>query len=219
MVLPVTDDDTPSARPDARAHEAPKRPASPHGAGAPSPWVQRWAALLGPNATVLDVACGAGRHARWLGERGCRVSALDRDTAALGSLDGAAGVVERVQADIEGAPWPLPGRRFDAVVVTNYLWRPLWPTLLASLAPGGLLICETFNIDHAQVGRPSNPNFLLTHGELIERCRGLHLIAYENGWLADPVRAVQRVAARAPLGDGDAGADGSLSAAGPRDAL
>ncbi len=195
----------------------------PHGAGAPSPWVQRWAALPRPGATVLDVACGAGRHARWLGEQGWRVSGVERDGAALDSLRGAAGVVERVQADIEGAAWPLPGRQFDAVVVTNYLWRPLWPTLLASLAPGGLLIYETFNIDHAQVGRPSNPDFLLAHGELMERCSGLHLIAYENGWLVDPVRAVQRVAARAPAvgagGGTGAGFGASLSAAGPRDTL
>ena len=169
-----------------------------HGHGAPSDWVLRWAPLLPAGARVLDLACGGGRHVRWLAERGCRVTAVDRDAAALASL---APVAETVVADLEDAPWPLPGRRFDAVLVTNYLWRPLFPTLHAALADGGLLICETFADGQQQFGRPSRPAFLLRPGELLELTRGLHVLAYEDGLLADPTRRVQRVVAvAAPAG-------------------
>ncbi len=160
----------------------------------PSAWVTRWAALLPAGASVLDVACGSGRHVRWMAERGLAVTALDRDAEALAALRGIGGV-EVVVADIENQPWPLQGRRFDAVVVTNYLWRPLWPHLIASLAPNGMLIYETFNIDNAAIGKPSNPAFLLRHGELLELSAGLHVLAYEDGFLPAPDRQVQRIAA------------------------
>ena len=84
-------------------------------------------------------------------------------------------------ADLENGPWPLAGERFDAVVVTNYLWRPLMPSLLASLADGGVLIYETFALGNEAFGRPSNPDFLLRPGELLRCCRGLHVVAYEDG--------------------------------------
>jgi SAM-dependent methyltransferase len=175
-------------------------PASPssHGSGAPSAWVTRWAATLAPSAEVMDLACGAGRHVRWLAAQGLRVSAVDRDAAALADLRGLPGVAEVVEADIEQGPWPLPGRQFDAIVVTNYLWRPLWPRILASLRPGGRLIYETFNIDHALIGRPSNPAFLLRHGELLELCQGLRVLGYEDGFLSPPDRQVQRISALSP---------------------
>ena len=169
-----------------------------HGNGSPSGWVTRWAAGLPPGAEVLDLACGAGRHVRWLAARGLRVTALDRDAAALAGLHGLPGLAEVVLADVENGHWPLPGRQFDALVVTNYLWRPLWPTLLASIRPGGLLIYETFNIEHALIGKPSNPNFLLRHGELLELTQGWRVLAYENGHVAEPARQVQRIAAWAP---------------------
>lgn len=159
---------------------------------APSPWVQRWARLLLPQARVLDVACGRGRHLRWLAAQGARVTGVDRDAAALASLHGLGRLIE---ADLENAPWPLPGERFDAVVVTNYLWRPLWPALRASLADGGLLIYETFALGNAAFGKPANPDFLLRPGELLELCRGLHVVAYEDGVLDAPPRCVQRIAA------------------------
>lgn len=185
--------------------------ATPHAGGAPSPWVQRWTAALAPGRTVLDVACGSGRHVTWLAERGHAVTALDRDAAALAPLREVPGVREVVVADIENGPWPLPGRRFDLVVVTNYLWRPLWPTLLNSLAPGGWLVVETFNVDHAAIGRPSNPKFLLQHGELLTLAAGLRVVGYEDGFLASPNRHVQRIAAvREP---GATAAAGALSAA------
>lgn len=163
-----------------------------HGTEAPSAWVLRWAHLLPPGGTVLDVACGAGRHLKWLAAQGHRVTGVDRDPAALVAC-GTAG--ECIAADIENGPWPLPGRRFDAVVVTHYLWRPLWPTLLESLAPGGVLLYETFAHGQASVGRPARPEFLLQPGELLQRCAGLRTVAYEDGFLDAPARFVQRIAA------------------------
>jgi len=169
---------------------------APHGGEAASAWVQRWSHLVAPGASVLDVACGSGRHLRWFAARGCRVTGVDRDAAALRAL---AGVGELVVADIEAGPWPLPGRRFDAVVVTNYLWRALMPTLIDSVADGGLLIYETFAIGNERHGRPSNPNFLLQPGELLSHAAGLQVVAYEHGFVPAPDRVVQRLAAqRAP---------------------
>ena len=158
----------------------------------PSPWVQRWSHLVPAGATVLDVACGSGRHVRWFAARGCGVTGVDRDAAALESLRP---IAEVCVADIEGAPWPLPGRTFDAVVVTNYLWRELLPTIVASVAEGGVLIYETFGVANASVGKPSNPLFLLQPGELWAAAAGLHVVAYEDGFLDTPPRAVQRIAA------------------------
>ena len=152
----------------------------------------RWAALLPSGGSVLDVACGSGRHARWLAAQGFDVTGVDRDADALASL---APQVRIVVADIENGPWPFDGRRFDAIVVTNYLWRPLWPPLRASLAAGGVLIYETFALGNDAFGKPSNPNFLLRPGELLEQCRGLHIVAYEDGVLDAPMRRVQRIAA------------------------
>jgi len=158
----------------------------------PSPWVQRWSHLVPAGATVLDVACGSGRHVRWFASRGCRVTALDRDAAAVEPLRA---VAEVCVADIEGAAWPLPGRRFDAVVVTNYLWRELLPTIVDSVAEGGVLIYETFGAANATVGKPSNPLFLLQPSELWAAAAGLRVVAYEDGFLDAPARFVQRIAA------------------------
>jgi len=164
-----------------------------HGSGEPSPWVQRWSPLLAPGASVLDVACGAGRHLRWFAGHGCRVTGVDRNAQAVSELH----TLGRVRvADIENGPWPFEGERFDAVVVTNYLWRPLLPTLLASVADGGLLLYETFASGHQTVGKPSNPDFLLRPGELLQAAAGLRVLAYEDGFLDAPPRFVQRIAAR-----------------------
>lgn len=159
---------------------------------APSPWVQRWSHLVPAGGQVLDVACGSGRHVRWFAERGCRVTAVDRDAEAVAPLKGLA---EVVVADIEGGPWPFPERRFDGVLVTNYLWRALLPTLMASVAEGGVLIYETFADGNQTVGKPSNPDFLLRPGELLEAAAGLRVVAFEDGFLASPERYVQRIAA------------------------
>ncbi len=170
-------------------------PTPPHGSDHPSAWVRRWAPALPPGGSVLDLACGHGRHVRHLAAQGLQVSAVDRDAAAIAALQGLPGVAEAIVADLEAGPWPLPGRHFDAVVITNYLWRPLWPQILDSLAPGGWLIHETFGVDQARIGKPSNPLFLLRPGELLEVCRGLRVVAYEDGFLRDPDRHVQRIAA------------------------
>lgn len=168
-----------------------------HGGLAPSPWVERWAGLLAPGSTVLDVACGSGRHLRWLAQRGHRLTGIDRDAAALASL---AAVAETIVADIEAGAWPLAGRQFDAVVVTNYLWRARLPDIVASVALGGLLIYETFAVGNASVGKPANPDFLLRPGELLDAVRsvpeaGWRVLGYEDGFLPAPPRFVQRIAA------------------------
>ncbi len=163
-----------------------------HGSLAPSPWVQRWSALVREGARVLDVACGSGRHLRWFAQRGCRVTGVDRDAAAVEPLRA---LGEIVVADIENGPWPFAGRRFDAVVVTNYLWRPLLPAITASVAEGGVLLYETFAVGNETVGKPSRPDFLLRPGELLQVAAGLRVVAYEDGFLAEPERYVQRLAA------------------------
>lgn len=164
-----------------------------HGDLQASPWVQRWSPLVPVDARVLDVACGSGRHTRWFAARGCRVTAVDRDAEAVAPLRLLADVVV---ADIEQGTWPFTGREFDCIVVTNYLWRPLLPTLVASVAPGGLLIYETFAAGNETVGRPSRPDFLLRPGELLNAASGhLRVLAYEDGFLDAPQRFVQRIAA------------------------
>jgi SAM-dependent methyltransferase len=154
--------------------------------------VRRWTHLLPDGASVLDVACGSGRHVRWFAERGHPVTALDRDAQALQPLQGLA---ELIVADIEGEAWPLVARRFGAVVVTNYLHRPLWPALLDALREGGVLIYETFADGQQAYGRPSNPDFLLRPGELLAVAHGLQVVAYEHGVETDPLRVVQRLVA------------------------
>jgi SAM-dependent methyltransferase len=172
--------------------------ASAHGSGDPSSWIVRWSHLIAAGGPVLDVAAGGGRHARWLAARGHPVVALERDPAALDLLGTIPGV-EALAADLEdGSPWPLPDdRRFAAVVVTNYLHRPLWPRLVAALAPSGVLLYETFARGNETVGKPSNPAFLLAPGELLDAVRGsLRVVAFEDGFTPSPRPAfIQRICA------------------------
>lgn len=163
-----------------------------HGNETASDWVRRWSHLIAPGSAVLDIACGAGRHLRWLLGLGHEVVGVDRSAEALAACEG---LGELVLADIENGPWPLAGREFGAVVVTNYLWRPLMPAVVGSLAPGGVLIYETFARGNETVGRPSRPEFLLAPGELLAACAGLRVVAYEDGFLQNPDRFVQRVTA------------------------
>jgi SAM-dependent methyltransferase len=163
--------------------------------GSVSPWVRQWAGLVAPTATVLDLAAGAGRHALFFAERGHRVTAVDRDLGRLPDHPN----IERLQADLkDGSPWPLGARRFGAVVVTNYLHRPLMPSLLAAIEPGGVLIYETFMEGNERFSQPSRPAFLLNDGELLEMVRGTYSVAaYEARQVSEPRLAmVQRIAAR-----------------------
>ncbi len=167
--------------------------ADAHGEHAASAWVRRWSHLVPLGASVLDVACGSGRHVRWFARRGGRVTGVDRDAAAVAPLTA---IAEIVVADIENDPWPFGARSFDAIVVTNYLWRERLPALIASLAPGGMLIYETFASGNETVGKPSNPKFLLRPGELLQACAGLRVIAFEDGFLPADKSASQRFVQR-----------------------
>lgn len=155
-----------------------------------SPWLLRWIDLV-DRGPVLDVAAGGGRHSILFAERGLEVVAVDREPLNVPG-------VRFVRADLEdGSPWPFAGQRFAAIVVTNYLHRPLFPHLAASLADGGVLIYETFMVGNERFGRPSNPAFLLQPGELLAAFASLNPIAFEQGSVETPKRAmIQRLCAR-----------------------
>lgn len=165
----------------------------------PSGWVQRFAHLVKPSGSLLDVACGTGRHSKLFAHLGCKVTAVDASQEALAIVRAHSPCVQTIHADIENAPWPLLSDRqpqsFDAVVVTNYLHRPIMQMLLASLADGGILLYETFAMNNETVGKPSRPDFLLKRGELLDMCQDLRIIAFEDGFLDAPERFVQRIVA------------------------
>jgi SAM-dependent methyltransferase len=173
-----------------------------HSLDRPSEWVARWAHSIMPHGAVLDLACGGGRHSRFLASLGFRVCAVDRDPQALVALGGIAGVTVRL-ADLENGSWPLQGVKFDGVVVTNYLHRPLFPRILDALAPAGVLIYETFAAGNERFGKPSNPDFLLRPSELLDVARGrLRVVAYEDLEVTAPKPAsIQRICASALSGD------------------
>jgi SAM-dependent methyltransferase len=185
----MSSDATPSALPSKQGHSSEQ----------PSEWIVRWARSILPHGAVLDLACGSGRHSRFLAARGFQVCAVDRDRQALSALAGVAGVTRR-WADLEIGSWPLQDLKFDGVVVTHYLHRPLFPAILDLLAPAGVLIYETFAAGNERFGKPSNPDFLLRRGELLEvtRCR-LRILAFEDVELTSPRPArIQRICASAP---------------------
>jgi len=166
-----------------------------------SPWVRRFAPLVAPEGAVLDLASGGGRHARYFLSRGHPVVAIDRDTEPLADIEGRA---EVIQADLEAgaaSSGAWGGRTFAGVVVCNYLHRPLMPFLLDAVAPGGVLIYETFARGNERYGKPRNPDYLLEAGELLALADGrLQVIAYEHGLIEGP-RVVQRMAAVNTPGD------------------
>jgi SAM-dependent methyltransferase len=162
-----------------------------------SAWVQRFAPLI-PGGEVLDLACGKGRHARHLAALDHAVLAVDRDPDALAAAAGPNITTSEIDLEQEGAAWPFGPARFSGIVVSNYLHRPLLADMLASLAPHGVLIYETFSDGNAQFGKPSNPAFLLQAGELLAlaQTHGLRVVAFEDGVVATPKTAmVQRICA------------------------
>lgn len=161
-----------------------------------SRWVERFAGGVPAGSRVLDLACGQGRHARLFAGRGCRVTAVDVDASCGASLSGVA-AVEFVQADLESGPWPFAARQFDAIVVIHYLHRPLLARIEAALAPGALLLYETFAVGNERFGRPRNPEFLLRPRELLQAFPALRVVAFEDGCEPEPHPAMlQRLAAR-----------------------
>lgn len=148
----------------------------------PSPWVARWADLIKQDGTVLDLAAGGGRHARLFLNRGNRVTLVDKLTDALDDLK-ANPKANVVTADLEdGSPWPLKDQTFDAVIVVNYLYRPIWPQILDSLNPGGILIYETFAMGNETYSRPRNPDHLLKQSELLDISENrLQVLGFEQG--------------------------------------
>ncbi len=162
----------------------------------PSAWAVRFAGLIPAGGAVLDVASGGGRHARYFLARGHPVVAVDKDISGLADIAGEPDL-ECLAADLEcGVPWPLAGRRFSGVIVTNYLWRPILGDIFAAVAPGGVLIYETFAAGNEAYGKPRRPDFLLQPGELLAAAEGFHIVAYEHGFAARPLPAVmQRICA------------------------
>ena len=179
----------------------PKHP----GSSGPSPWVRRFAPLVPAGAPVLDLACGKGRHSRLFLERGHPVLAVDRDLSRLDDLRRhprlEALACDLEKGDLEDGSVPaFFERRFGGIVVTNYLYRPLFAAIAAALAPGGVLIYETFAVGNERFGKPSNPHFLLYAGELLEAFQDrLEVVAYENVVIEQPrPAAVQRLCAKSP---------------------
>ncbi len=185
----------------------------------PSEWVLRWAHLI-PKSTapetssaqvhqsaeILDLACGQGRHMKWLFESGRKVLGIDNDPVCVEACRAFGQVLQcdleslqpPLQSATKGANWPLEGQVFNGIIVTNYLWRPLWPNILQSLAENGVLIYETFSAGQETLGRPRRPEFLLKTGELLQICVNMRVIAFEEVFLERPDRCIQRiVAARA----------------------
>src|SRR6266404_3014920 len=154
-----------------------------------SEWVRRWADLV-TTGPVLDVASGAGRHAVFFAERGLEVVAVDREPQLIPR-------VQFVKADLEAGPWPFAGQRFAAIIVTNYLHRPLFAAIEAALAEDGVLIYETFMVGNEKFGRPSNPAFLLREAELLQAFPRLTPLAFEQGYVERPKAAmIQRLCAQ-----------------------
>lgn len=169
----------------------------------PSPWIERFLPIVAQGGRALDVACGSGRHILAASHSGLVVTGIDRDISAARPLAGRPGV-ELIEMDLEsGSPWPFEPAAFDAVIVANYLWRPLLPHIVAAVNHSGVLLYETFADGNERFGRPSNPDFLLQPGELLQAVSDkLTPIRYEHVHLSGPDRIVQRICALGPDHEG-----------------
>ena len=170
-----------------------------HAHETPSQWFVDHEYLIKPAASVLDLACGHGRHASFFAERGALVTAVDRDVTALQALATTQNVTTESR-DLEGNAWPYSIALFDAIIVSNYLWRPTFASLLATIKPGGVLLYETFMDGNERYGKPSRPDFLLRSNELLTLTRNtFRVVAYEEGDEFDaagqPFAVKQKIAA------------------------
>jgi len=157
-----------------------------------SPWVRRHAGRIAPASNVLDLACGNGRHARYLANLGHRVTATDIDLSGVADL-AANPQVTLVKVDLENSPWPFTGHLFGGIVVTNYLFRPLFPLLVTALGKDGTLIYDTFTLGNECFGHPRNPSFLLNPGELLDAfAADLRILAYDHGRVDEPRPAMRQ---------------------------
>lgn len=164
----------------------------------PSSWIGECAELFPQDGTVLDAACGSGRHALLFAAAGFRVVALDRDEAALGRIADIAGALglplETNSVDLERGDADLGTDRFSVIIAVHYLHRPLFAALIRALEPGGLLIHETFTTKQAALGKPTNPDFLLEPGELPRLVEPLEILRSREGRFDG--REVASIAAR-----------------------
>jgi SAM-dependent methyltransferase len=163
----------------------------------PSSWIVKYARLIPKKGRILDLACGSGRHAIWLAKQGYQVNALDRDAKALANMKGIGNINVSI-VDLEAGDWSGSGQRYDGIIVSRYLYRPLLSRLAGLLNPGGILIYETFMAGNERYGKPSNPDFLLLPNELLETYSPLlSIIAFEQGEVEMPRPAVtQRICAK-----------------------
>ncbi|MAF84277.1 MAG: class I SAM-dependent methyltransferase [Gammaproteobacteria bacterium] len=173
-----------------------------------STWVRQHARRLAPSSELLDLACGKGRHTRYLANLGHRVTAIDLNLSGIRDLT-TNNQVELIEHDLENSPWPFTGRHFDGIIVTNYLYRPLFSNLLAALSAGGTLIYDTFAAGNEHLGQPENPAFLLNPGELLEAFASeLHVVAYDHGRTDEPRPAIRQRLCGIRIGPESCGPEG-----------
>ena len=154
-------------------------------------WVAAHLPRVAAGGAVLDLACGGGRHTRLALEQDYRVMAVDINIDKLADIMDQPNLAV-LEADLENGHWPLGNAQFDGIIVTNYLHRPLFGHILAALAPGGVLIYETFMTGNEAHGRPTNPEFLLREDELMDVCQNLDIIGFEQGLEQEPKLAVKQ---------------------------
>ena len=157
-----------------------------------SGWVYRHAGRIPPNSEILDLACGNGRHARYLANYGHRITLVDRDLSGVADLAGDRRFT-LIKHDLEHSPWPLTERNFGGIIVTNYRYPPLYPHLITTLTDNGTLIYDTFAVGNERYGHPHNSAFLLEPGELLNAfAADLHIVAYDHGYMGTPKAAIRQ---------------------------